>query len=816
MPAKDPCWRFFEERPDPAAHPNKPWVLSRFPTAGRKEGDRFRDDALAATKFLAFHCPEFAKAEPKARIQFLQTFADKDCTRYKKLNKDELAVMTKDLAAAAKGTKEGGQFSSPSAVASTGGGGSGGGNVIDLEEGGGAAGTPSVLVHGLASYERYMHNAGSTPLDGAMIRMTSAQIDAANLLLFRWVVVANLPLSSIDNKAFREWLMTVNPVYAQKVLTYSMIKHRKLIDRIFEETRAAVECIIKITRVVFAAIDGWTDDKGQCLVNMVLIVNGLPFWELPASRVRGVAHTAQFYFDASAPTRSREKNRGVVCDSPSVMISLRQMWMNATMKRDVVVACHFHGPDLIAAGVLGFGGQADEAFVIPLLNVHGTVENSLLVWCKEVDKYFHGMKGAPRDVYNIVMEEMNILHKEDGSKPSATSLASMGDTRKTSAAELMMRNATNQATLEKAFCHPLNQEYLGRQTLAEKARLGFLSKVQNKEHMKKVMIYAKLIGEVKMLQRVLGYRGKNMTDAVFDCVESYERIKEYSARFGGEVPDADVAKLIQCFTNRFNQYILTPNAALAIMLDPRTRFGHNLPGVVKARFDRMGFDLVHNATEALKQRIEHLSHQDQMIIRAQFEDLKSDWRRGGLDERDFDDVHDIHPAEWMWNHRKAGLMKLIEIVAIPILSVPIVADGVEQGNSTFKWVQLGRVRLSSSNAAKLVYTIVNQRLIQQYNDSMKAGRKTGAFKLLHWWPSKLREMGAPITQVEEEENAATVKENARVQQLVDALEEAEEAEEAQAVRGPSRGTRSAEKKRKATAAATDEPQGGDARRELNF
>ena len=68
--------------------------------------------------------------------------------------------------------------------------------------------------------------------------------------------------------------------------------------------------------------------------------------------------------------------------------------------------------------------------------------------------------------------------------------------------------------------------------------------------MELVMHYAKLVGEVKMVQRVSSMRGKNLTDGIYDAVESYERVKEYALSLGGPILDADVAKVLEAITYR--------------------------------------------------------------------------------------------------------------------------------------------------------------------------------------------------------------------------------------------------------------------------
>ena len=115
---------------------------------------------------------------------------------------------------------------------------------------------------------------------------------------------------------------------------------------------------------------------------------------------------------------------------------------------------------------------------------------------------------------------------------------------------------------------------------------------------------------------------------------------------------------------------------------------------------------------------------------------------------------------------------LLKHIALPVLSLPIVADGVEHGNSTYKWVQAGRVRLGDETAAKLVYCIINVRMLENYRKWKRRDKVPGAYKLNRGWPEENR------SEEEEAEEGEKRSDVAVLRLQIDAVLASEEASEA--------------------------------------
>lgn len=112
---------------------------------------------------------------------------------------------------------------------------------------------------------------------------------------------------------------------------------------------------------------------------------------------------------------------------------------------------------------------------------------------------------------------------------------------------------------------------------------------------------------------------------------------------------------------------------------------------------------------------------------------------------------DMPPWRWCKLYgRTCNVSKLFTSVIIPLMCSCAVADGVEHGNSTYKWVQTGRVTLGNEFARKLVYIIMNLRALKQRRARMTQIFDAGAFKLGWGWPpaSRAANVVAEIAEVE--------------------------------------------------------------------
>jgi hypothetical protein len=155
-------------------------------------GKALPDDATKARGHLAFHCAGFAEREPEERDTFALSFAGTNT----KLTADE----GKQLRAAQSRRRKRPAEDEP-----------GEGFRAASQLGESALSAPpvssDVFLHGVAGAKLRLSSAGDNLLQQLNAqKMSTAVARCANDLLFRWLVVANLPLSCFDHPEWEEFL----------------------------------------------------------------------------------------------------------------------------------------------------------------------------------------------------------------------------------------------------------------------------------------------------------------------------------------------------------------------------------------------------------------------------------------------------------------------------------------------------------------------------------------------------------------------------------------------------------------------------------
>ena len=112
-------------------------------------------------------------------------------------------------------------------------------------------------------------------------------------------------------------------------------------------------------------------------------------------------------------------------------------------------------------------------------------------------------------------------------------------------------------------------------------------------------------------------------------------------------------------------------------------------------------------------------------------------------------AHDMPAFRWCKLYgRTCRVADLFRIIVSPLVSLPSVADKVEHGNSTYKWVQTGRVTLKSETARKLVYIIMNLRALKDHRECVAAVYKPGQFQLGWGWRPTSRDASSVLAVAE--------------------------------------------------------------------
>ena len=153
------------------------------------------DDATKARCHLAFHCPAFAEREPEERDTYALSFAGSNT----KLTADEDKQLRAVLSRRRKRPAE----DEPGA------GGEGFRAASQLGESTLSAPLVStdVFLHGVAGAKLRLSSSGDNLLQQLNAQKMSTPVaQCANELLFRWLVVANLPLTCFDYPEWAEFL----------------------------------------------------------------------------------------------------------------------------------------------------------------------------------------------------------------------------------------------------------------------------------------------------------------------------------------------------------------------------------------------------------------------------------------------------------------------------------------------------------------------------------------------------------------------------------------------------------------------------------
>lgn len=211
----------------------------------------------------------------------------------------------------------------------------------------------------------------------------------------------------------------------------------------YSSVKAATEDILSTCIAVTTVPDGWTDDKGNALVNIALVTEwGIAFWE-DQFTPKGEKHTVPFYESVCSKSLTRPNNKSVISDSPSTMTSLRSVitkkcrgpgWKTG-------LACNFHVVDLIVGDLLGFTGAHTAEYVIAELADPKTGDLQL---CKSVYNLFrnhhvpHDLFDKARADQNIIIDAGNRGKEKYEKEPRCPSLKLAGATRKTSNATMLV------------------------------------------------------------------------------------------------------------------------------------------------------------------------------------------------------------------------------------------------------------------------------------------------------------------------------------------------------------------------------------------
>jgi hypothetical protein len=472
-------------------------------------------------------------------------------------------------------------------------------NPVLLSACGSPPGVGSVYVHGTSAVR-------PSSLMAHVQRMNSADVDAARRLLFRWLVTANLPLSAFDNAAWLDFLHFVAPAFAPHSINRAYIRcvaHRlapqafcaaraacalvralsptpdrlpasfhlphlgwlacrnhKMIAAMYEDVRAAVEGVLLTCPAVCLAIDGWTDDKHQQLVNACIVAFGLPFWSYQVTP-KGERHTIPFFQAVCKEALARPNLMGAISDSPSNMVAFRGALVNQLQGRIHPLACDFHVTDKMAGDLMGKGPEDAKPFIIPQVDL--TSDTSIVSLARDMVKYFNN-HGVPNGVVRDIRDEVN-KHRRSVKLPRIITLRLAGETRKTSVATALTSVSQNRTVLRNAVLDERWDKFVANQGKKEdRQKAESMAKfVRNGPTMDEIDTWGRFLSLFQVKQRVCEMRDKNLSDLVYDTAELLRRVQLFEG-----VPQEVKDKARKIIVRRFDHTSYNPSVALAWRLDP--------------------------------------------------------------------------------------------------------------------------------------------------------------------------------------------------------------------------------------------------------
>lgn len=723
------------------------------------------DDAVVARKHLAFHCPSFAESEVLACEAYILSFVG---TKTKLTQQEESATNT-FLKRRAKRPREEGAEHEEGKV-------EGAASTLPVSE--------NVLLHGLAGAKLRLLTTGDAGILQHFQKFSPAAIQVANDLLFRFLVVNNLALSVFDCKEWRDFLGVAAPALLPQCINYGRICNGDYITRMFVSVRDAVEEVLGDSSCLTTLADGWTDATGTALVNIAEMTEySSCFWHDQVTP-RGSRHTAEFYESVCDKSIKRANNRAFISDNPTTMTALKSTLVRKYkgVEYKVGLPCNFHVVDLIAGDGLGLTGAHTADYAVDEL---ANPKTGLVALAKSIVIFFKNSQ-APLDAFALAREEKNaVISSQNRGKdraehaPCRPTLKLAGATRKTSNCTMLVSVGSNVDVLQTAVNSVSVAQHIlglkkgkptepGPRDNAEKMRAA----INEAGKLGVLLLHGEFLGLVQQAQRVIEMPGKNLCDVAFDFSELHRRISSFP--IGLDAKD----KLVRSIKYRFDNVVWSPAFACALAVDPRLGFKLSDtvgPGkLLDLSWSSMATDIVATARTWIEHTFQYDDMKDKLL--EQFGDLME----GSVFPNSLPETaaqlrraNDMPAFRWCKLYgRTCRVADLFRLIVSPLVSLPSVADKVEHGNSTYKWVQTGRVTLKSETARKLVYIIMNLRALRDHRERVAAVYKPGQFKLGWGWRPTSRDTSCllAIAEVDAEPNPLYAEAASRLAASVASLE----------------------------------------------
>ena len=248
-------------------------------------------------------------------------------------------------------------------------------------------------------------------------------------------------------------------------------------------------------------------------------------------------------------------------------------------------------------------------------------------------------------------------------------------------------------------------------------------------------IWAQFFGVLQTFQRVTERHDQNLSDVVYSVCELLDRISKFP--YPQLITPAVKQKAKDCILFRFNK-LYTPNLALAVRGDPRR--GFEACAELQQLLPQQPW--AEDALNCLKERVKVLPADEQQKIIRGYNKLVA--HEVHFDEDELASADDMSLRTWWQTYRENGgeeLRLLSQRVFERLYELRPAQSGVEELNSSCKFIQAGRQALQTANSRYLTYLYVNRRLLQEYHGAVKPA--AGSFRLgCHWPPTSVSALPA--------------------------------------------------------------------------
>ena len=732
----DTCWRFAKKNTGPD-NGKFPWI--------DLWGKKHSSNATRFKLYLAFDCKEFKAEQPVEHNKIMRALSEENIKERSKENKATWAAAQAAALGRAASTTATASFQDshmPNAVV--------------------AAGSyhGSVLLSGYQAAQLRMRASGGQQYGAILPNVDTMSKEEAAVfkdLQAAWIFYDALKLNVFDSPHAKAVFKFLRPSCVTSIMGYETIRYEKRIHKAFLEVQSAVDDIQQKEDLFIALADGWTNNNnGEYLLNTVKVIGGVPFFHGQPTPQSAGKCDARWHIDVLDTLLKETGCCGLQADNCATMQDFKAMFVAMAKKLKHAVwfgNCSFHGFDSVCGQLIGETmTSAKEPHVLESLtgppnnrrevfSMDVRKPSSVITWVKAIVKAVKG-RSRVRTIFKDMREMANNAAKETwrqekeamapGSPPPKLvffpNVVLPGKTRKLSIVPSFTSVVKNKDTLNNVVRSAEWEKFMSDVSAQDRAELAALSDgIKAGGIFEKAEVIARLLGILHMAQRQSERNSANLSDSFYNWCETRRRLQQFSHEL---ITQEVKVILLRALDFRFSK-VYTPSMALAVMLDARRQFSvddSHMPNC----------SIRSDALECLKKTIAVFPSEKQHRILEQYNSLVGTQTDAGTvfdfygnDAAALAAADDMPQYRWWRVYAKDTCDDLAASIAVRILRIPASQASVERINSQFKYMQQGRVALTSTNARELAFIYINARACEAYYS--RDVLPPGTFKLGAGW-----------------------------------------------------------------------------------